>query len=448
MRPLPGFIALLIVLSIGGPAAGLGAASGGSGPQSPATAPHAVPQDRADYLRQPPNASRPDPAVVITINLRENGDARWSVASRFNVSNDTDIAAFRAFAATLRDGGTNNQLGYSAETFERFATIVESETNRSDDMAIRDPEWTSTVTNGTGIISLSFIWTNFARTSGTRVILDDVFTAGNGTLLQSIDDNQRLVINAPPGFAVRESRFPVGENATITLDGPQYLDLGETPIEYAPITNPTTSTTTTTTTRTALFGGPFTWYVGAGLFLLLVATMVGLVLYSRRNLSPGISDDGPATGANAEPDAQGSPDGGEAAVGVAGATAGDSGSGSDSAAAGTGQQDTPVNGALDGAGAVAAGHVDADGTDVGELDDDDDDDIDVELLSDEERVERLLAGNGGRMKQANIVSETGWSNAKVSQLLSAMAEDGRVNKLRIGRENLITLPDEDVGEIE
>lgn len=67
----------------------------------------------------------------------------------------------------------------------------------------------------------------------------------------------------------------------------------------------------------------------------------------------------------------------------------------------------------------------------------------TELLSDEERVERLLERNDGRMKQAAIVTETGWSNAKVSQLLSAMADDGRVEKLRIGRENLISLPDDE-----
>jgi hypothetical protein len=77
-----------------------------------------------------------------------------------------------------------------------------------------------------------------------------------------------------------------------------------------------------------------------------------------------------------------------------------------------------------------------------------DDDIDPELLSDEERVERMLDRNGGRMKQANIVKETGWSNAKVSQLLSQMDEDDRIDKLRIGRENLISLPDEDITTLE
>lgn len=70
-------------------------------------------------------------------------------------------------------------------------------------------------------------------------------------------------------------------------------------------------------------------------------------------------------------------------------------------------------------------------------------DIDVELLSDPERVEHLLADNGGRMKQAKIVEDTGWSSAKVSQLLSEMADEGRVEKLRIGQENLISLPDSD-----
>ena len=71
---------------------------------------------------------------------------------------------------------------------------------------------------------------------------------------------------------------------------------------------------------------------------------------------------------------------------------------------------------------------------------------DLSLLSDEERVERLLEREGGRMRQADIVSETEWSDAKVSQLLSTMADEGRVEKLRLGRENLISLPDDSTDE--
>ena len=76
-------------------------------------------------------------------------------------------------------------------------------------------------------------------------------------------------------------------------------------------------------------------------------------------------------------------------------------------------------------------------------DENEDDVVDPELLSDSERVERLLERNDGRMKQAAIVDETGWSDAKVSQLLSSMADEGRVEKLRLGRENLISLPDDE-----
>ena len=62
-----------------------------------------------------------------------------------------------------------------------------------------------------------------------------------------------------------------------------------------------------------------------------------------------------------------------------------------------------------------------------------------ELLSDEDRVVALIRENGGRMKQVNIVEETGWSKSKVSMLLSDMEEDDTISKLRVGRENIISL---------
>jgi uncharacterized membrane protein len=77
--------------------------------------------------------------------------------------------------------------------------------------------------------------------------------------------------------------------------------------------------------------------------------------------------------------------------------------------------------------------------------DDDPDPMTEPLLSDEERVLKLLEAKNGRMKQVEIVEATDWSNAKVSQLLSEMDEAGRVDKLRIGRENLISLPGQGPG---
>jgi uncharacterized membrane protein len=66
-----------------------------------------------------------------------------------------------------------------------------------------------------------------------------------------------------------------------------------------------------------------------------------------------------------------------------------------------------------------------------------------EQLSDEDRVIQLLEENGGRMKQVNIVDNTEWSKSKVSMLLSDMEDDGEISKLRVGRENIISLAGEE-----
>jgi hypothetical protein len=64
---------------------------------------------------------------------------------------------------------------------------------------------------------------------------------------------------------------------------------------------------------------------------------------------------------------------------------------------------------------------------------------DEELLTDEDRVVSLLEEHGGRMRQVNIVDETGWSKSKVSMLLSDMEDDDQISKLRVGRENIVSL---------
>jgi uncharacterized membrane protein len=60
-------------------------------------------------------------------------------------------------------------------------------------------------------------------------------------------------------------------------------------------------------------------------------------------------------------------------------------------------------------------------------------------LTDDERVLGILDDNDGQMKQARIVDETDWSKSKVSMVLSEMEEDGDITKLRVGRENIISL---------
>ncbi len=72
-----------------------------------------------------------------------------------------------------------------------------------------------------------------------------------------------------------------------------------------------------------------------------------------------------------------------------------------------------------------------------------DEDTPAELLSNEERVEQYLASHGRRAKQQEIVEGLGWTEAKTSQVLSDMQDAGRIEKFRIGRENVVKLPDTD-----
>jgi len=61
--------------------------------------------------------------------------------------------------------------------------------------------------------------------------------------------------------------------------------------------------------------------------------------------------------------------------------------------------------------------------------------------TDRDRVLDLLEENDGRMRQGRIVTETGWSKSKTSVLLSEMETEGTISKLRVGRENIVSLAD-------
>ncbi len=69
--------------------------------------------------------------------------------------------------------------------------------------------------------------------------------------------------------------------------------------------------------------------------------------------------------------------------------------------------------------------------------------IDRSLLSNEEQVLRLLEAHGGRVKQKTVVEKLDWTDAKTSKVVSALREEGTVESFRIGRENVLTLPEDD-----
>ena len=68
--------------------------------------------------------------------------------------------------------------------------------------------------------------------------------------------------------------------------------------------------------------------------------------------------------------------------------------------------------------------------------------VDQELMSNEEQVLGLLAANGGRMKQQEVVTALDWTDAKTSQVVSDLREVGEIESFRLGRENVLRVAEE------
>ncbi|MFC7116118.1 helix-turn-helix transcriptional regulator [Natronoarchaeum sp. GCM10025703] len=399
----------------------LAAASGGAvaAPTDPSISGDDVPwSESVQTLQQAEDDGNESVRQTLRVQITGEGHAEWTVSTRYELEDEADREAFEQLVEDLQNG--EEDIGYSTDTFRTYADGASAATDRQ--MILRDEQWNGSVEDGTGTLALSFTWTGFAAVDGDRVEVADVFQSGDGeTWLPSLNDDQRLVIVAPDGYAVDgfsldtppDSGF---EDRSAQWTGPETFEANDIRITYVTTSGPVEPPATGGLSTIALVGG------GIGL-LLLVALVAGVFLVNRSD-EESIGSALSSTITNGETEAITAPDGQQP-----------DGLPDEGAVGGATQHDEPAETETGGV-AMAS---DADETDDG---------VDPDLLSDEERVMRLIERNGGRMKQANIVTETGWSNAKVSQLLSSMDEDGRIDKLRIGRENLISLPDEDITETE
>lgn len=63
--------------------------------------------------------------------------------------------------------------------------------------------------------------------------------------------------------------------------------------------------------------------------------------------------------------------------------------------------------------------------------------------TDEERVRRWLREAGGELPQKELTARSGWSKSKVSRLLSRMEDEGSVEKVSLGRENVVVLREDE-----
>ena len=346
------------------------------------TAPTAPP------IRQIDDEFSPNTETRIRIDLSPDQDAHWTVSVRYELVDADERSAFETAAEQFLAG----EIGPDETMFRGFVREASQTVDRT--MRIEDVDRDVTVHGdpssfevagddavAVGELQLTFVWTAFLAEDGENLVLGDALTTPNdGTWLLSLAGDQTIEVATPDGYSVTGTP---GSTAARLADGNVVIEgpqLFENDERVAVVYAPTETV-----------GPPWAMLAGA---IILGALLIAGSIVGYRRIDDESDADGRAVGADAS---------GTEAV----------------AATGTDSDPDAESGASD------------------------EPEEDLSLLSDEERVERLLADNGGRMRQADIVAETGWSDAKVSQLLSSMTDAGRVEKLRLGRENLISLPDDE-----
>jgi hypothetical protein len=349
--------------------------------------------------------------VLLGVDLRADGSAHWTVEYRVRLNDENTTAAFES----LRSDIAANETAYTETFGERMrATARAAENTTGREMRVRNVTIDTArqqLPQEYGVVTYGFEWTGFAAVSGEEL------RAGDALAGLFLDRQTTLLVAWPDGYtptAVDPSPDERRDDAVVWV-GPLDFDAGQPAVVLS-------ATEAETTTATAAGDG------GDG-----------------GDGADDGPDDGESTGGES---AAGEPTsvlviGGVVAIGVVAALvwrrsrsgAGDGvgsadGSGGDAGAAAPG---SGRDASADPHDADAETYHDADESAAPWTD---------ELLSNEERVLALLEHNDGRMKQQAIAAELEWSDAKTSQVIGKMRDADAVETFRIGRENVVSFPDD------
>ena len=342
-----------------------------------------------------------------------NGSADWTFRYEQRLETDDDIENFGGFAARFTETETDAYTEFQARA-DSLAASGEEATDRR--MAAsrfdRDAYIEERPPAGTefGIVEMTFRWNGFAAIEDDNVTVGDVFVGG-----LYVDPDNELQFEAGPGLAF-ESVDPepdsmaggtLAESETVTWVGEQEFTDRRPRLVHTEqqADRPPAEQNGDETPAPANNGS---WLVPLAALLVVVLAGGTAIAYQTGTFPRRTESGGDGTAEND-------------AGGVSTTETVDDGTAASGAAGGDETPDRDAEGRTD---TVATGEPAV---------------TDEMLQPDEKRVVDLLERNGGRMKQVAIVDETDWSKSKVSMLLSEMEEEGTVSKLRVGRENIVSL---------
>lgn len=331
-------------------------------------------------LQAPPETD----ATVTDIRVQPNGSAVYSLTIRMAIGSDQAEAEFAAFKSEFQA----NRSSYRSEFRERLTGVVENAETVTD-RGMSATEFTAEVGREPvprewGFVSYSFRWNGFASVGSEVVTVGDVFE--DDLFLEETDI---LLIRAPEGYettAVAPTPDQT-DGGVLRWEGPATFGDSRPTAEFVPPGSPDGGTGTPDDGTSGGGAGPISAIVlvGAGAVVLVGAG----VLYAHRRQQSTTDSGADSEGTDERAD---------------GETSGDTTGG------GPGTREVVS---------------------------------DPDLATDEDRVVTALADADGRMRQSDLAEQLDWSASKTSRVLSDMAEDGQIEKLRIGRENVIDLLEED-----
>jgi len=337
--------------------------------------------------------------ILLEVTVEPDGDAVWEAQYRIRLATDDEEQAFEDLRADI-EADPGSYTGRFSERMSSTAAVAENATGR--DMAVTNTTVTAErreLPQSYGVLTYQFEWSNFAATDGDRIVVGD---AVDGLFL---DEGSSLIVSWPDEYRLSESSPSPTEtrDSAVVWQGPVDFTAGEPRVTLEP---------------EGIATGPILIVAGG---MLLVA--VAAVVYRRRG------EAGPFAGT---PDDDGS------AEGVA----------SSNSESSSNESDSPPDDGTPPSGTADEDLADGEPSDNESADDESVDNastppIDRELLSNEEQVLRLVEANGGRMKQKRVAEELGWTAAKTSQVVTGLRDEGDLDGFRLGRENVLSLPDYD-----
>jgi hypothetical protein len=364
--------------------------------------------------------------VSLRIELRPDGTAAWTVEYRIRLDDDNTTRAFES----LRDDVAANDTRYVSEFRGRMVATADAAANATGrSMEVRNVSVTATrqeLPQEYGVLTYTFEWTNFAAVGEGSI------TAGDALAGFFLDAETSLQFSWPAGYGVEAVRPDPDdlrtESRIAVWNGP--VDFGSNEPTLA-VTDRATGTTATTTAGAGAGDGgqgdDSDGDAGSGLptgaiVAAVVAAVVAAGLVYRWRGDDPVAGAGPTAGSGGTPAADAADAAGPAPGGDAGGAAAGSGG-----AGATASDDAADAGATAGGGA------------------DDEPPWEDELLSNQERVLALVEHEGGRMKQQEVAGTLEWTDAKTSQVVRTMREEGDLDAFRLGRENVLVLPGEEFG---